>query len=212
MSKLFGKYCIAKPFDDNCAAKLIGPDNIVGDIYKVTTNLDNDSYISFVTNRFNQSPAFFDEETSREIAVCEARGLKMYAILSLVGFSENSKQSKYWGEFALIGFPKSMSNIFDKFIINISKEIREGKRISVDFSDSDYDRIIKTDGCYTPNHRVPLPEKENGTIFLKTSMSFKERLIEHARNRNIGCFIGGWLFLLLFVSIIILIGKVCFGF
>lgn len=211
MNNYYGKYKIAYPFDSNSAAKLISADNIIGDIYKVTIDRKDDSHLAYVTNRFKQTPAYFDEETSRELAIAKAKDMNIYAILSIVGFSESENKSQYWAEFAIIGFPKSKKDCFDSFVLNLASSIKNGKRLNIELSDNDFEKVLKTNGDYLPTTKFPFPDKRQGTVFLKKSISLKEKLIEQARNKNIGCSIVGWIFLLLIITGLLYLGKLIIG-
>ena len=212
MSKKFGTYAKALPFDKYCAAKLISADNVVGDIYTVDVKTEGLHHQAFVTNRFGHSPAYFDGDISRQISVSKAQGNRIFAILTLVGFTESDNVSNYWAEFAIIALPSTNKQIYDKFLLRISDSIKEGKRLRVDLTDQDFNKIIDSKGSYIPTSTIPLPEKQGGTVFLKTSMSFRERMIEQARKKNIGCFIGGWAFLLICITALFFGLKALLGF
>ena len=60
-----------------------------------------------------------------------------------------------------------------------------------------------------PTERVDLPAREKGTVILKSRQKVSEKLIEQGRQKNIGCYIVSWLFLLGVVALLVFGLKSC---
>lgn len=208
MSETFGTYKIADSYDSNSSARLISADNTVGDIYKIEIENIKDEHRAVLVNRFNQKTAVFDSDFSRKLSLLKAKNMNIVAVLSLVGFSENKKPN-YWAEFAVFSYSLSQSDLYEIFIANISKKIRDGIRINLSLSEEEEKKIKESQGNYLPCSKVPIPQLKKGEILIKKSASLKERLIEEARKKNPGCYIFGWLFILLVIALVVfLVGKI----
>ena len=46
---------------------------------------------------------------------------------------------------------------------------------------------------------------------LKDSITLSEKLVEGSRKKNVGCFIGGWAFLILMVVLVVAVVRSCTG-
>ncbi len=206
MSETFGTYKIADSYNSDSSARLISADNTVGDIYRVEIENNKDEHIAVLINRFNQKTAVFDSDFSRELSLLKARNMNIVAVLSLVGFSENKKPN-YWAEFAVFSYPSSQSDLYEIFIANISRKIRDGIRINLSLSEEEERKVEETQGNYLPSSKVTLPKLNKGEIIIKKSASIKEKLIEQARRKNPGCYIFGWLFILLIIALVIFLVR-----
>ena len=207
-----GKYVIAKPTSKEEAGKLLGSDNIIGDVYKVVNALEGTTHTSKVLNRFKDSPAFFDEDISRELSLNEAKGMITYAILTCVGFTQIGNDGDYWAEFIVISFPKKDIDIFSVYIDEVSKAIKNNKRPKVDLSQAEIKEVINNEGKYISSSKHPQIEKKKGQVVLKSRVKLTDKMVEEGRKRNPGCFIFGWLFLLLFVTFLVFVSMKIFNF
>lgn len=212
MDNYFGTYAIGKATSKEEAGKLLGADNIIGDVYKVGTKLSDGKHVARVINRFGNSPVDFCEDISREIALCEAKGFITYAILTCVGFTQIKNDGEYWSEFIIISFPEKDLDIFSVYVENLSNEVKNYKRPEVDLKAEEVEEIIKNKGNYVSLTQQPKLDKIKGQVILKSRVKLSEKLIEQGRKKNPGCYIFGWLFLLAAVALIILIIKAIFKF
>lgn len=217
MDNYFGKYVRGFAVNSEQAAKLMNADNIIGDIYKVKCEMVNGKHRAVVLNRFGETPVFFDSETSREIAINQAKGFLTYAILTLVGFTtkhseeEEDSSENYWAEFAVISFPDLEKEAFTRFVEIISKSVKKNRRPEVALSEEDIKKVISSNGDFLPVATHPKPEKVKGQVLMKSRVSLTEMMVEEGRKKNPGCYIFGWLFLLVFVALFILLIKTILG-
>ena len=205
MDNYYGKYAIGKPTSKEEVGRLLGADNIIGDVYKVITELKNGIYQAKVVNRFGNIPAVFNDEVSRELALNEAKSFKTYAILTCVGFTQTEGDGEYWAEFAIISFPESEIEKFSVYVNEISKAVKNHKRPEIDLEANEVNQILENEGHFVSNVTHPKIEKKKGQVILKSQVKLSDKLIEEGRNRNPGCFIFGWLFLLAVVGLIVLV-------
>ena len=205
MQRLFCKYGIATPKTKEDIGSLLNADNIVGDISNVSISLLDGKHVASVVNRFNKSPAYFGEETSKELAVCEADSKIILAILTRVGFTERREGSNYWAEYALFCYNPSNEEFFKPFIDFYCIQASKGTRLDLNISSQDVEKIISSNGKIYPKNTLSSTKKTKGTVVLKSKKNLQDFLIEKGRERNIGCMIGGWAFLLLVVSLFIFI-------
>ena len=212
MDNYYGTYAIGKATSKEEAGKLLGADNVIGDVYKVETRLTDGKHVARVINRFGNSPVEFSEGISREIALCETKGFVTYAILTCVGFTQIKNDGEYWAEFIIISFPKKDLDIFSVYVDNLSKEVKDYKRPEVDLKAEEVEEIIKNKGDYISLTQHSKIDKIKGQVILKSRVKLSEKLIEQGRKKNPGCYIFGWLFLLVVIALIILIVKAIFKF
>lgn len=81
--------------------------------------------------------------------------------------------------------------------------ISQGVRPDVHLGAASAQKIIDSNGSWLPEGRVPKLEMPKGTAMLKDHLSFNEKMIEKARQRNMGCMVVGWAFLLIVVALIV---------
>lgn len=205
MQRLFCKYAVATPKTHEDVGSLLNADNIVGDISCVDISFVDGKHVASVVNRFNKSPACFDEKTSKELAICEAESTKIRAILTQVGFTEGREDSNYWAEYALFCYNPSDEELFKPFIDFYCIQASKGTRLDLNISSQDIEKIISSKGKIFPKNTLSSSKKTKGTVVLKSKKKLQDSLIEKGRERNIGCMISGWAFLLLVVSLFIFI-------
>ena len=205
MDNYYGTYAIGTPTSKEEAGRLLGADNIIGDVYKVVCNINDGNHEAKVVNRFGNSPAVFDAQVSRELALNEAKGFRTYAILTCVGFTQNEGDGDYWAEFAVVSFPKGEIETFSVYVDEVSQAIINHKRPEVDLSADEVQQIILNEGHFVSNTTHPKLEKKKGQVILKSQVKLSDKLVEQGRKKNPGCYIFGWLFLLAFVALIVLL-------
>lgn len=212
MDNYFATYTIATPSLKEEAGKLLGADNIIGDIYKVTTKIQGTRHVAKAVNRFSDSPVQFNEEISKKLSLNEAKDMITYAILTCVGFTQKGNDGNYWAEFILVSFLKKEIETFSVYVDELSKAIKNNKRPKVDLSSNEVEQIIINKGKYISSSKEPQIEKKNGQVILKSRVKLSDTLIEQGRKKNPGCYIFGWVFLLGFIALLIYILKTIFNF
>ena len=209
MDLYFGTYQSFSTVSKKDAAILLGADNLVGDIYEIEIEIDEECHKAWLVNRFNQRIGYFEPDFSRKLSIFKARDFAIKAILSFVAYTDRPDPGHYWGEMAVICYDSSRADIFERYIASISDAMAEGKRPDVSLSINDVDRILDSKGAWTPDGQVPLPKKAKGTAIMKSKRSLNEKLIEQGRKGNIGCYIVSWAFLLGLVALLIFGLKSC---
>lgn len=211
MDTYFGTYTIGKPTTEEEAGRLLGADNIIGDIYKIVTEMKDGKHVAKVLNRFGNTPCQFNEEVSKQLSLNEAKGFRNYAILTCVGFTQNEQEGEHWAEFAVISFPESEIETWSVFVDEVSKAVKNDRRPEVDLSLDDVLNVISQKGHFVPTSQHPKIEKKRGRIILKSRVKLTDKMIEQGRNKNPGCYVLGWVFLLAAVALIVFLIKRIFN-
>ena len=212
MDNYYGTYAIGKSTSKEEAGRLLGADNIIGDVYKVECDIIDGKHEARVINRFGDAPVVFNYRVSRELSLNKSKGFKTYAILTCVGFTQNEGDGNYWAEFAIISFPECHLEIFAVYVDEVSKAVKNNRRPEVELSAEDVQQIISSKGKFVPNKVHSKIEKKKGQVILKSQVKLSDKLIEQGRQKNPGCYIFGWGFLLfLIVLIVFLIKKYTIG-
>ena len=205
MDTYYATYAIAKPTSKEEAGRLLGADNIIGDVYKVVTKIKGGSHEAKVVNRFGNTPAVFDADVSRQLALNDAKGFKTYAVLTCVGFTQTEGDGDYWAEFAVVSFPESELETFSVYVDEVSQAVKNNKRPEVDLAADEVQQIIENRGHFISNTTHPKLEKKKGQVILKSQVKLSDKLVEQGRKKNPGCYIFGWLFLLAFIALIVMV-------
>ncbi len=194
------------------SAMLAGSDNLVGDTYTIEFVVEQGVRIAWLVNRFGARVGFLAPDVSRSLSLCEAKDMELCALLSFVAFHESTKTGRYWGEVALVCYPKNQASAFTPFINAFSKRLADGVRPDLHIGEQGYHSIIDTNGSWQPTRTVPLPSMPAGSAIVKSRRTLQEKLIEEGRNKNKGCYALSWLFLLAVLIGAALCLKSCFGF
>ena len=202
MQSYFGSYERFETAGKKEAAVLLGADNTIGDVDDVSIEYRDAHHEAWIVSRFDQRLGYFAPAFSRELAVRDSAGLTTVAILSLVGYTDTPDPGHYWGEAAVISYD-ARDEALAAFVERLAAAIAEGRRPNVDLGAAAIEAAIAADATWLPTETVPLPEREKGTVFMKKHRSFSERMIEKGRQRNIGCYIVSWAFLLALVALIV---------
>lgn len=209
MNQYFGTYQAFATESKKEAGALIGADNLVGDRYDIDIELNEGIHKAWLVNRFGKRIGFFDADFSRQLSIMKARDMAMTAILSFVAYTDNPDPGHYWGEMAVICFNPVDEEPFEKFLSAVSARMAEGSRPNIDLQPESVERVIESGGTWMPKQSVPFPEKERGTVIMKSKRSVSERLIEQGRKGNKGCYLVSWAFLLALVALVIFGLKSC---
>ena len=206
MERYFGTYHRFETTSKNEASLLNGADNTVGDEYEVVF----EDEIAWLKNRFGSQICHFDTEFSRKLRIFQARGWKITAFLALVAYTDKPDPGIYWGEMVVISYDPSQENAFQIFAKSVAEKLAEGIRPDVALNDHAVDLLLSSNGAWLPDKRTPLPEREGGTVFLKTRRLMSEKLIEQGRQGNKGCYAISILFLIALAALAIFLVLKCF--
>lgn len=209
----FGTYSRFTAENKSEGGILLGADCIVGDRFDITFDTDADGRtVPWVANRFGRKVGSIgDPSTVEQLMLCKARDFHICALLVAVYYSDQPKPGNYWGEVAIMAYDDSHASDFDAFREQVGKKIASGARVSVDLGAQGVDHVIASHGAWLPNTRQPKPQLEPGTVMLKDSITLSEKLVEGSRKKNVGCFIGGWAFLILMVVLVVAVVRSCTG-
>lgn len=207
--RYFGTYARFDTRSKKDAAALLGADNLIGDVFEIVFQTDEGSSVAWMKNRFGQLIGFFDSSFSRELSILAARGWKLQALLSFVAFTDRPEPGHYWGQAAVICFDENLEQTITPFIASTSARLSDGVRPDVDLGEQAVDQLVSSNGTWVPKKTVPFPQKEEGTVIMKSRRKMSEKLIEQGRKGNKGCYAISWLFLLLLVALALFGLKSC---
>ena len=202
MERFIGSYERFETANKREAAVLLGPDSTIGDMDAITFEYKDGSHEAWLISRFDQRLGFFPPGLSRQLAIHQSEGLTVIGILTLVGYTDTPDPGHYWGEAAVIAYDERIEAL-RKFVEHLSAQIASGLRPGIDLGAGAIDAVIAADGAFDVKERVPLPQKEKGTVFMKKHRTLSERMIEKGRQRNVGCYVVSWAFLLAVVALIV---------
>ncbi|WP_165248533.1 hypothetical protein [Adlercreutzia sp. ZJ141] len=200
--KFFGSYERFSTPSKKEAAVLLGADNLVGDRYDIVFKTENHVSIAWLKNRFDGEVGFFNANVSRTLRVLSARGWKLNAVLSFIAYSDIPEPGEYWGEMALICYDPSLEESFLPFVSKFGNDMVDGNRRSLLLNDHELQSIIDSNGNWLPSTKTKLPTLDKGTAFIKTRRSFTEKMVEHGRKGNIGCYLISWAFILCLIAFV----------
>lgn len=199
----FGTYETFDTTAKNEGGELMSADNMIGDVYSIDLELGEEGHRAWLVNRFGKRIGFFAPGFSRKLSVLSAEGLTLRAVLSYVAFSSDPEPGHYWGDAAVIAYSPAHEVAFEKFIAHVGSRMADGVRTKVDFSKEGVERIIESDGTWVPKQTVPMPEKQKGSVIMKSHRSMMDKIVEQGRAGNKGCYIGSWLFIIAVVALIV---------
>lgn len=209
MNSYFGAYQRFETVSKKEAAILLGADNLVGDVFEIVFHTENGVQIAWLKNRFEKEIGFFDAAFSRQLNIMAARGWTLRALLSFVAYTDIPEPGHYWGEVAVVCYDSKYENAFAAFINGVAAKMVDGARPDIALGEQGVSRVINTNGEWVPDQTVAMPEKETGTVIMKSRRSISEKMIEQGRKGNKGCYVVSWAFLLLIVAAIIFGLKSC---
>lgn len=209
MNQYFGTYHRFETVSKKDAGRLLGADNLVGDLYRIECTMEGTIHKAWLVSRFDQRIGFFDPEFSRDLSIIAAREFTMTAILSFIAFTETPEPGHYWGEVAVIAYEPSLADDFEPFVQNVALRMQDGVRTNVSLDEAGITRMIESRGTWIPDQTLPLPSKEKGTVIMKSRRSLSEKAIEQGRKGNKGCYLVSWAFLLALVAGALFSLKAC---
>lgn len=209
MNQYFGTYHRFETASKKEAGRLLGADNLVGDLYHIECTMEGTIHKAWLVSRFDQRIGYFDAEFSRDLSILAARDLTLVAVLSFIAFTENPEPGHYWGEVAVVAYEPAQADDFEPFIQNVALRMQDGIRTNISLENDSIDRIIESRGTWIPEKTIPLPQKEKGTVIMKSRRSLSEKAIEQGRKGNKGCYLISWAFLLALVAGALFTMKSC---
>ncbi len=207
--KYFATYARFETKSKKDAAVLLGADCIVGDKFSIEFRADNGKTTAWVVNKFGADAGFLDANVSHKLNILSVKGFLLCAVLSFVAYSENPDPGHYWGEFAVFAFEKTNEAAFKKFVASCAKTISDGIRPKINLEAGAVEQIINSGGKWKPKQRVPFPKLGKHSAMIKKSCSFLDSMVKKGRQKNVGCYIVSWAFLLFMVALIIFGLKSC---
>ena len=200
MNQYFGTYHRFETASKKEAGRLLGADNLVGDLYHLDCTMEGTAHKAWLVSRIDQRIGYFDEDFSRDLSILAARDLTLVAVLSFIAFTESPEPGHYWGEVAVVAYEPAQADDFETFVQNVAMRMQDGIRTNVSFEPDGVNRIVESRGTWIPEKTIPLPQKEKGTVIMKSRRSLSERAIEQGRKGNKGCYLVSWAFLLALVA------------
>lgn len=185
------------------AAAFLGADNIIGDAFSIEQEYVDGKRTAWIVNPFGKRMGTIDEKTAEKVDLCNAKGWNTVALLALVAFTEKPEPGLYWGQVLIISYDPEYEVAFSTFIENVGKQLGEGIRPDVSLGRDSLKKVIETQSEWVPSGRVPFPNKNKGTAWVKTQRTGTERLVKQARKGNKGCTVVSWIFLLAVVALIV---------
>jgi len=209
MNQYFGTYHRFETASKKEAGRLLGADNLVGDLYHIDCTMEGTAHKAWLVSRFDQRIVYFDEDFSRDLSILAARDLTLVAVLSFIAFTESPEPGHYWGEVAVVAYEPAQADDFETFVQNVAMRMQDGIRTNVSFEPDGVNRIVESRGTWIPEKTIPLPQKEKGTVIMKSRRYLSERAIEQGRKGNKGCYLVSWAFLLALVAGALFAMKSC---
>ncbi len=205
MEQYFGTYHDFDTVSKNEGSNLLNADNLVGDYFDISIELEEGTHKAWLINRFGKRIGFFDATFSHKLSVYKARDFVLKALLSFVAYSEKPDPGRYWGQMAVFCYDPTREHAFDTFIQNISARLQEGIRPKIDLGDTAVEQIISSDGAWAPKENDSLPPKEKGSVIVKSKRSFNDKMVEQGRSGNRGCYAVSIIFIIVVVVLIVLL-------
>ena len=174
---------------------LMGADNLVGDDYQVEFRTEDGRVVAWLLNKFGAEIGYLDVDGSRKVQLANARDQKIRAILSYVAYSEEPDPGMYWGEMAVFCFNPAYSKEMDAFVDRVAARIAEGVRPAINLGTAAVQKIFDEQD-WTPTDTVSIPKNGNGVAIMKDHRSLSEKMIEQGRDRNPGCMVISWVFVI----------------
>ena len=207
----FGTYARFETPSKKEGSALVGADNLVGDRFDIEFLTQDGVTTAWMRNRFGALVAFFDENLSRRLAIMNARGWKLQALLSFVAYTDSPEPARYWGEAAVMAFDPKDQAAFDRFLSLVGKRLADGVRSEVNLGSQAVRSVLEAGGDWKPTKTVPLPKRAAGTVIMKSRRKLSEKVIELGRSRNVGCYVVSWTFIIALVAGAALLGLKAAG-
>ena len=200
----FGCYARFETTDKKAGAALVGSDNAIGDIGDIVWDTDSNKHQQgWLQNPYGSCFAFLDRHTSYKLALYQAKGWTIKYVLSFTAYSEQPDPGVYWGQVAIIAYPKRYEETFSIFLKSFAKATAEGRRPDPELSRATLQALLDDPSSWTPGQKVKFPKDDKGTVILKDHRSMHDKILDMGRQRNMGCYIISWIFLLGMVAAVV---------
>ncbi len=216
MERYIGTYQTFQTVSRDEAANLLGPNNLVGDLYDIECTIDEGMQRAWLVNQFGKRVGYFEASYSRRLSILKAQGMTIKALLSFIAATNRADQADdkqggahYWGEAAVIAFDPTFEAPMKVFLEGLGKEMAGGRRLRIDLDQREVDRIIETNGTWLSKETVPLPRQGKNTVIMKSQRSFTDRMVAEGRKGNKGCYVVSWAFIIAVVALVIFGLKSC---
>lgn len=193
--RYFGLYARFNTFSKKEASSLLTLNTMVGDRLIISFDLKEKETRALISNQFDQKIGYLDPSLSRKLAILSARNWAITPLLSFIAFKESSSAGYYWGEIGLLCYDTAFSEPFHSFEKNVASHLIKGIRPNLSLGTQAVQSILDSQGSWMSHSFIPLPKKEPGMIVIKSSRSLREKLIDQARKKKIGCYVIAWLFI-----------------
>ena len=210
-NRYFGAYETFETPSSKEGGALMGSDNLVGDRYSLDFEMEGGAHRAWVVNRFGRRIGFFDAQASRRLQLQRARGLKLVALLSYVGFRREGKAGSYFGECAVMGYHPAYEEPFSRFLDGVGSRLGDGVRPQVDLGEEGAARIIETEGEWQPKQVLGAPQLPEGSVVMKQRRSLADKAVEQGRAGNKGCYAVSILFIVAALGAVALGVAACAG-
>lgn len=117
----------------------------------------------------------------------------------------------YWGNVAVICYDEAHCAAFESFTKNVAARIADDVRPRIDLENDAIDKIIESDGAWTPKQTIALPDMQKGMTFIKRRRRMAEKLVDQGRAGNKGCYILSWIFIIALVVGVVFAIKTLVG-
>lgn len=210
-NRYFGTYETFKTPSQKEGGALMGSDNLVGDRYSIELEMEEDAHRAWVVNRFGKRIGFFEPGASRQLSLLRAQELELVALLSYVGFEREGKAGSYFGECAVLAYHPAYEEAFSRFADGIGARLAEGVRPQIDLGEEGVQRIIESDGAWSPKQTLGAPRKQEGVVVMKQRRSFADKAVEQGRAGNPGCYAASILFIVAALGLVAFTVASCTG-
>ena len=204
----FGCYARFETVDKKAGASLVGSDNAIGDIGEIAWDTDSDKHQqAWLENPYGARFGFLDKHTSYKLAIYRAKGWIIKYVLSFTAYSEHPEPGVYWGQVAIIAYPKRYEEQFSVFLKNFAAVAADGLRPDPELKPAMIQQILDDPESWKPSQKIKFPKDTKGTVILKDHRSIHDKILDKGRQRNIGCFIISWIFLLALVAMVVYVAH-----
>ena len=206
----FGTYGRFEATERAQNALLMSADALIGDEVTLSPERAGSAPVIWLDNRFGGRLGRLDAKTAEQVALCQAKGWTVRALLASVWQTHVGEGADLWGEVVILAYPAARAGAFDVFTGNVASMLAQGIRPEVDLQQASVSRIEESNGSWVPTgRRAPL--SQNSGVLLKDQLSLNDKMVEAARDRNPGCMIAGWLYIAALVALALFVVKSLLG-
>ncbi|MDO5329375.1 MAG: hypothetical protein Q4E88_04700 [Coriobacteriia bacterium] len=199
-TEAFSKYINFTSKGKKQTAHLCSSNSIIGDNFTLSGKT--------ILNKFNQDIGEVDADIAREISILKNKNFTINIYLTFVAYSDGGA---HWGEILIIAHDPKIG-AFKIFCDLIQKRLEQGNRPKFEIDKFTVNKIIETNGKWQPKELMPKPKLEEGQAIIKSKMGFLDKLVEAARDKNPGCYVGSIFFLMMVAGLIFCLIMGVFGF